>query len=590
MWKNEAFTRLPLLPGLPKYQNHYIFTGLTQTHQNEVFAAVGGGAIGHGLWQYKQDQWIQLLPQQHLPEVTAMISSKQDQLLLGFEDGSLALLRKGVLVTLPFTNGGVGKPLGFAQTDYGVFAFGTGGIALQQGAAFHTLAFEHPDHAKTVTGLVESKQGEIWLNSSVGIVRIAAPEIREGINSSRHAIASTNLREGDFVGPSYPSLFSDTADKDPSGRLWFSTLNGIVSVDPSRITPTAPPRLTIRGILGDNRPLSQDRVLPPGVETLRIQYIGVDFKNPDQVTYRYQLVGSDKGWQDVGARTEAIYTHLRPGRYTFQVRAANAYGVWTEPVVSEAFTIRPRFYQTWWFLALCLIALLLLLWLVVQVRLNFLAAGIRIRAEERAEERITIARDLHDTLLQGVQGLLLTFHTAAERVPNDHGSKQALEKALATAERIILEGRDRVKGLRTLDLTDEELGPALETVAADLNTEGTVDFVLVRPASRHTLQTFAATEIFLIAREAIVNAFRHANPTRISVEFEYGKRFFTMTCSDNGRGFDPDNLNPAHLSDHWGLRGMSERAQKLGASFSSRSAPGEGTHIKLTLKVSRAYV
>ena len=226
----------------------------------------------------------------------------------------------------------------------------------------------------------------------------------------------------------------------------------------------------------------------------------------------------------------------------------------------------------------------------MRIRLHFLAADIRVRAEERAEERITIDRDLHDTLLQGVQGLLLTFHTAAERVPGDHVSKQALDRALATAERIILEGRDRVKGLRALDLNDEELAPALESVAADLNPEGKVHFALLRPNSRHTLQSFAASEIFLIAREAIVNAFRHGNPTRVSVEFDYGKRSFTLTCSDDGSGFNPDTLNPAHLRDHWGLRGMSERAEKLGASFSSHSAPGEGTRIKLTLKASRAYV
>ena len=589
VWKNEAFSRLPLLPGIPGFQNHYIFTGLTQTRDKELFAAAGGGAIGHALWEYKQDHWTRILPQQRLPEVTAIISGRDGQLLLGFEDGTLAMLRKGALVGLPFTNGGIGKPLGFAQTNYGIFAFGAGGVALQQGLSFHTLTFQHPEHARSVTGLVQSKEGEIWLNSAVGIVRVAAPEIREGVNGSRHVIASTNLREGDFVGPSFPSLFSATADKDRSGRLWFSTLNGIVSVDPSRIKPSAPPKLTLRSIVGDNHALGEDRSLPPGVETLRIHYIGVEFKNPDQVTYRYRLVGSDKDWQEVGARTEAIYTHLRPGRYTFMVKAANAYGVWTEPVVSEPFTIRPRFYQTWWFAVLCVLALLLALWLVVQVRLSFLSADIRVRAEERAEERITIARDLHDTLLQGVQGLLMTFHTAAERVPNDHYSKEALDKALSTAERIILEGRDRVKGLRTLDLTDEELGPALESVADDLNTQKQVAFVLVHPEARQTLQSFAAAEIFLIAREAIVNAFRHADPTRVTVEFDYGKRNFTLTCSDNGRGFDPDHLSPTHLRDHWGLRGMSERAEKLGASFACRSAPGQGTQIKVILKASRAY-
>ena len=236
-------------------------------------------------------------------------------------------------------------------------------------------------------------------------------------------------------------------------------------MDPECIRPTPPPKLTIRSVHADGRPLRGDHSFPPDAGTLTIDYIGIDLTNPRGVSYRYRLDGPDTGWQDVGARKEAIYTHLRPGRYTFEVMAENAYGVWTAPV-SVPFAILPHFYQTLWFQLLFLMILLALVWFGIRVRLKFVTAAIRARAEERADERIRISRDLHDTLLQGVQGLLLTFHSAAERVPADHQSRPALEQALAVADRIILEGRDRVKGLRALNLTDEELPSSLEALGA----------------------------------------------------------------------------------------------------------------------------
>jgi signal transduction histidine kinase len=214
----------------------------------------------------------------------------------------------------------------------------------------------------------------------------------------------------------------------------------------------------------------------------------------------------------------------------------------------------------------------------------------RIRAEERADERVRIARDLHDTLLQGVQGLLLSFHVAAEKAPSDHESKRALEKALATADRIILEGRNRVTRLRSDHLTDAELTPSLECFANDLDVDGAVHFVVERRGGAERLENQVVDEVVSIAREAMTNAFRHAHASRVQVELDYGTREFGMSCRDNGRGFNVESVLAEAPNGHFGIRGMAERAKSIGATFSCRSAPQEGTDVIVVLPARRAYV
>ena len=231
----------------------------------------------------------------------------------------------------------------------------------------------------------------------------------------------------------------------------------------------------------------------------------------------------------------------------------------------------------------------LLAWTAISLRLRYVAAAIRIRAEERADERVRIARELHDTLLQGVQGLLLSFHVATERVPADHVSKKALEKALTTADRIIVEGRNRVSRLRAENLDDAELQSLIEGVAANLNAVRAIDFAVERRGGSDILRKHVVDEIFCIAREALTNAFRHSEASRIVIELDYQKGEFRMTCRDNGRGFDAVALSANPTNGHWGLRGMAERAEGIGAQFACTSASNQGTEVRVLVPARLAY-
>jgi signal transduction histidine kinase len=582
-------SHLPILPFLKGYSNHYIFTGAVRTADGAIIAAAAGGAIGRSLWEYHSGRWRQLLPIQSLPEITSMCPLPNNEVRLGFRDGSVGQLTAdgGRIILTGRT--GLGAIVGFATTTYGTFAYGSKGIALDRGGTFVSPSFAQPEMIARASGLVEASNGDLWLNGGKGIVRVSARELSMMIRDPEYKGVANNVSEGDYTGPSAPSLFSDSVQIGADGRVWFSTLNGIVSVRPVDVEPTAAPALLIKDFLADGQPSSSSRSFPPGIGSLTIKYVGIDFTDPTGVSYEYKLDGYDQDWQRVGARTEAIYTHLRAGRYIFKVKARNGFGTWTDPVVLDPFTVLPHIYEERWFLVASILLLSCLVGFVIRFRLQGAAAKIRRHAEERADERIAIARDLHDTLLQGVQGLLMTFHSATESVPVDHESRPMLDRALNSAEKLIIEGRDRVKGLRGVQVSGEQLGFLFETVAEELGCREKL-FVQVSLHSAATmLKERVASEVYLIGREALINAVRHANASRISLKLRFAPNRFSLECQDDGKGFDLGALESTDGSARWGIRGMRERVDKLGGSLQVQSRPGGGTSIRLSIEGSDTY-
>ena len=586
--QNGRILRLPPLPDITGYLDNYTFLGLIAEPDGDLIAAVGGPA-GHGLWRYGAGEWSRFLPDLALPEVCGMLEDTKGRLYLAFTESNdvVGRISAGSLTILT----GMGA-MNFVQTtSYGMVAYGRKGVAIDRESHFERLSFLHPEQGSIITGVVESRNGDLWVNGAQGIVRIPATEIHAAMADPAHAVASFSLQEGDFVGPDIPLFFRNSAHIDPSGRLWFSTLNGVVSVDPDHLAaPRHPPTLSIRSITADGRPLNTNGTLPPGTQYLDVRYFGVDLTRPQNVVYRYRLQGLDTAWQNVGPRAEAIYTHLRPGDYTFQVMASSGNDIWTLPLSSSTFTILPHFYETGWFLVLCALIGALLVWRVICVRVRYASDAIRIRAEERAEERVRIARELHDTLLQGVQGLLLSFHTAASKVPPEHESKEALNRALITADRIILEGRDRVNRLRSEHLTNGKLEPSIRELTDDLAVLSKMEFALERTGAQQPLNPEVMDEVYFITREALTNSYRHSGGSRIVVALNYGRDRFRLECRDNGRGFAKRELAEFETKGHWGFRGMTERAERIGADFNFHSAPGEGVRICIDVPAARAYI
>ena len=463
----------------------------------------------------------------------------QDRLWAGFNHGIVGLWANGRWNPLPANDPSIGAVWALGDSSYGLVAAGINGVAIMRGGHLQPLHLLHDEDGKGLTGIAQTSNGDLWTNGVHGVVHLSSSEFDAAIRESAYQMRSELIAEGDYIGPAPLARYSPSIARGESDRLWIVTASRVVSLDPSRIHQVPEqPKLLVRGIQSDGRPLNAARKVQPLPQTLTIHYFGVNLTAPEKVIYRYQLVGADHGWQEAGARTEAIYTHLRPGNYTFEVEASNDDGVWTLPLTADPFSVLPSFYQTWWFTILCACATLLLCWMLITLRVRYLATLIRARAEERADERVRIARDLHDTLLQGVQGLSLSFHAAASALAPENSVRKKLENALLKADRIIMEGRDKVSRLRCEELSDAQLVEQLESVGEELRLGTRTEFEVQCAGIHAELKSHVIEELFNIGREALTNAFQHSGASQITLTLLYEKRCFMLTCKDNGCGFD----------------------------------------------------
>src|SRR6201999_895223 len=321
-------------------------------------------------------------------------------------------------------------------------------------------------------------------------------------------------------------------------------------------------------------------------------YTGLSYTVPERVQFRYRLDGLVGDWEDPGTRREAIYTNLRPGKYRFRVIASNNDGVWNAAGATLDFSIAPAWYQTIWFRVLCVTVFVVLLWAAHRLRLRQMAYQFNVRLEERVSERTRIARDLHDTLLQSFQGLLLRFQTVSQLLPAGE-AKQRLDGAIDQAAEAITEGRDAVQGLRSSTVETNDLAMAIRTIgeelAADETNHSSAVFQVEVEGPPRSLHPILRDEVYRLTGEALRNAFQHAQARRIEVEVRYDQKQFRLRVRDDGKGIDPKVLNGEGRDGHYGLHGMRERAKLVGGKVAIWSERGSGTEIELSIPASTAY-
>jgi ligand-binding sensor domain-containing protein/two-component sensor histidine kinase len=581
--EGDHVTKIAMPKGVTSWAAYQFF----ESRSGDLYVDLGT----FGFFRYAHQHWFKVdLPNQPQDASYSRFLDTSDRIWIAYVGGKVGMVEgnSGRVFSVG-RDADLGAVETFLETPAGLLCGGLNGIALLRGDHFDVLPTLNANAIRGISGMVQAPNGDLWLNGIHGVSKISSSDLRAAI-SGRKPMPVEQYQQTEIRGPSPQAFGFPTAVTDATGRLWFNTSGVIAYVDPKNIPHnTQPPTLVVAGVEEDGQPVGQQNRIKAGASTIRIPYFGANLYAPEKVKYLYRLHGVDKTWQDVDRRTEAVYTHLGPGRYVFEVKATNGEGVWSAPV-SISFTVLPAFYQSIWFALLCALAGILLLWLVLTVRVRYVTAGIRQRAEERADERIRIARELHDTLLQGVQGLLLTFHVAAQKVPAEHESKPVLERALTTADRIIVEGRNRVNRLRSENVTDAELKSLIQGVADSLRSTAPIDFVLERTGGANTLRSQVVDEVFCIAREALTNAFRHSEASRIVVELDYQKREFKMSCRDNGRGFDAEAFRGSQTNGHWGLRGMEERAQGIGAKLLLTSSADKGTEVRVMMPARLAYM
>jgi len=244
--------------------------------------------------------------------------------------------------------------------------------------------------------------------------------------------------------------------------------------------------------------------------------------------------------------------------------------------------IPPRFYQATWFIALEVLVPLALIGIAYMWRIRSVSHAVRLQSEARQEERERIARELHDTLLQAIYGIMLRFQAVAAAIPKDDPLQEGIQGTLKVASDFIVEGRDRVRELRT-DITSlGKLAAAMEELARLLEKASAVNMTTDFRIVDQEVDPAAGEDLLAICRESLVNAFRHANAEHISLRLVSVRQVLTLEVTDDGSGMAADAGCNRAEAGHWGIAGMRERAAGFGATLTLRSTP-EGTTVALAV-------
>jgi ligand-binding sensor domain-containing protein/signal transduction histidine kinase len=437
-----------------------------------------------------------------------------------------------------------------------------------------------------IFGLAEDMTGWLWIASSNHIFRVRRDELS---GSAPKAIDVRQYDVADGLHSVQGMNRSRSVAVDAVGRIWFSTMRGLSVVDPAHLNIEAPAIAHVEGISVDGIPIGvADTVrIPSSHKRITLSYTGLSLAVPERVRFRYFLTGFDKVWSKPVASREAVYTNLAPGLYQFRVIASNDDGLWNKEGASIAFAIAPAWYQTVAFRISCLLAALLLLWLIYYLRMKQAARSIRARFDERIAERTRLARDLHDTLLQTLQGNKLVAEDALENHSDAEHMRHALETLSGWIDRAMREGRAALNALHSSTFDNRNLSERFQSALDERELNGLSEKFLTISGTPVEMDPITTDEICRVGYEAIRNAFMHSCASRIEVQLTYSEDF-TLIVRDNGRGMD-STMASRGRDGHFGLQSMRERAERIRGRFQLITAPNLGTTIELKIAGKTAF-
>src|SRR5271170_7838199 len=586
------------LPWTPELHSQVAVQSIVEDRAGAVWASF----IPYGLAKWEGGTWIRNGGLTGLPEAwVAILNTGPDgKLWAGYLNGEVAVIDGTSVRRFSVKDGlNIGPVAAILSGRSDCWLAGVNGLVRFDGQRFHILSEANNRPFSGITGIAEARNGDLWLNAWDGVRRVAAAELREVEKNPAYAVHSDLYDLTDGL-PSVPQRIRPfpTAVSAPDGRIWFGFRAGVVSVDPEdpSLSTPAPPVSIVRAIAdGKTFNAATNAKLAARTKNLEIDYAAVSLNRASRVRFRYKLEGMDAGWQDAGPRRQAFYNNLPPGKYQFVVSASNGDNLWNEAGATMNMEVSRAFNQTTWFRALCVAAFLALLFALYRLRLLYLTKQFNARLEGRVSERTRIARDLHDTLLQSFQGLLLRFQTAyalLDTRPTD--AKDVLGSSIDQTAQAIREGREAVQGLRASTVESNDLAQAITTLgeqlAADANSATSVELHVEVEGTSRNLHPIVRDEIYRVASEALRNAFRHADARQIEVEFRYDGREFRLRVRDDGKGIDAKILTAERRSGHFGLDGMRERAKVMGGKLTVWTAAESGTEIELIIPAALAYV
>jgi signal transduction histidine kinase len=452
--------------------------------------------------------------------------------------------------------------------------------------------------ASAVNGILEDRDGKLWVSTAGGLSRFD-PRTK----------TFTNFYEADGLAGSafegYPA-----ACQSRRGQMFFGSKSGLTSFWPEQIVekrsipPVVLTQFSLRNlpvapgpgsVLAKSITSTASLTLSHDQKLFSFEFAALSYVDPQRNQYQYMLEPIDHSWNRVDPDHRiATFTTVPAGNYTLHVQGSNNRGVWNEQGVTLRLEILPPWWGTTWFRTACAGVFLALLWAAYQLRVRQLHHQFEMTLEARVGERTRIARELHDTLLQSLHGLLLRFQTASHLLPERPAeAKDKLDVAIQQAAKAITEGRDAVQGLRSSTVERNDLAVAIRSFGDELAIHASADrpptFSVAVEGETRDLHPIVRDEVYKIAAEALRNTFRHARAGRVAVEIRYDDAQFRLCVRDDGKGIDAEVLANQGLEGHYGLRGMPERAAVIGGKLAVWSEVGVGTEVVLRLPARIVY-
>lgn len=464
-----------------------------------------------------------------------------------------------------------------SQTGLSRFKDGKFSIITTRDGLYDNLAYS----------ILEDDAGNLWMSSNRGIYRTSLKELNDFADGVIHSVQSYSYGKEDGM-PSRECNDGSAGVKTRDGRLWFTTVKGLVEVDP-KMPNSQPPRVFIEQFRINEQiaPANKDLLeIKSGEESLEIKYTAISWKRPSQIKFKYRLEGLDHNWIDVGTRRTAYFSYLPPGEYTFRVIADNGEGIWNTEGKSIKITVLPPFYRTSWFTLLAAIVFAGIIFAFVRRRISKLKkertaqqAFSRQLIASQEQERKRIAAELHDSLGQRlvvIKNLALMFLNS-----KNGNSDQSIEDISTEASHAIGEVKEISYNLRPYQLDRIGLTKAIHAIVRSSQSASTIEFSSEIDDIDDYFPKEAEINFYRIVQECVNNLVKHSEATTASVKIERTGTSLDLEIGDNGKGLTPGQTESK--TGGFGLTGITERVEIFGGNVEIKSAPQQGTTIKIRL-------
>jgi ligand-binding sensor domain-containing protein/signal transduction histidine kinase len=431
--------------------------------------------------------------------------------------------------------------------------------------------------ANSIYSILEDRHRHLWIGSPEGVSLIDRSEFEQDRDYTKQHLSQRfySQSDGGQIAPLYGGT-QPAATMAGEGDMWFPTNKGPVRiVDTGRSEPL-PSRMVINQVVVDGRRIDPQGqlTLPSGNANLEVSYGPILLSSQTDLRFMYKLEDFDRDWVYASSRRVAYYTNLPAGKYRFRVRVLGSDSKPVPPEAVLAIVKGPVFYRTAWFYALCVLVAGLSVWAVHFARVRRMHTAFRAVLDERAR----LAREMHDTLIQGCASVSVLLEACSiGEVSDQVEQREVIDYARTQLAASIDEARQAVWNLRTE--RSDDLGAEVKKLAGRIARESNIAISCQIRGATFPLKTSAMHELLMISREALYNAALHAAPSEVKVNVIYGAREIVIEVHDNGCGFDQTQI----AGGHYGLVGIGERVRQLGGTLQVKSRVAKGTELSVAI-------